>query len=78
MLPGMTKLDIGKAIRTARTKRAPRGQRDQVSFAGALGISQGHLSRLENGKGDPSLFLLVRAAEVAGIDVSRLVALGEE
>lgn len=76
--PGMRQaLDIGKALRTARGAAPAEKHRDQQGFAAAIGASQGHLSRLENGHGAPSIDLLLRAAGVAGMRLSDLIALGE-
>jgi len=71
-------LDIGKALRAARATAPKQKHRDQQGFAAGIGTAQGHLSRLENGHGKPSLDLLERAAALAGMRLSRLIALGEE
>ena len=61
----------------ARTGTPDRTLRGQRKFAAAIATSQGHLSRVENGVSAPSLDLLVRAAGIAGMRLSDLIALGE-
>jgi len=45
----------------------------QEEFAESIGVSQGYVSMLENGRREPSPDLLVRMAAVSGVRLSALV-----
>lgn len=47
-----------------------RGKVSQKDFASIIGISQNHLSYLENGKREPTISLLLLLAEKKGVDIS--------
>lgn len=44
-----------------------------AALAAAVGITRAHVSKLENGKGDPSLSLLRKLAKVLNVDLELLV-----
>lgn len=54
-------LDFGKYLKEIR------GQVSQKDFAKIIGVSQNHLSNLENGKREPTISLLLLLAEKKGI-----------
>lgn len=56
--------DFGKHLKEIR------GQVSQKDFAKIIGVSQNHLSNLENGKREPTISLLLLLAEKKGIDIS--------
>lgn len=62
-------MSIGAALKAAR--RAAGLTQEEV--ARRSGVHQVHLSRLENGKVQPTVRTLVRLAEVYGVEVGSLV-----
>ena len=49
----------------------------QVELAGELGVQQAHISQLEAGRGELSVALLVRLAQVFGVTTDYLVGLSD-
>lgn len=61
----MINKDVGLAIRSVRESKGL----TQREAAAVLGVSETHLSLLENGKNRPSLALVEAIAEAWGVDV---------
>lgn len=56
-------LSVGRTIKAARTLTGM----TQASLAGAVGISQNHLSNVEAGKREPGILLLIRLSDALGV-----------
>ncbi len=60
----MRVLNFGKYVKIIR------GNISQKDFASHIGISQNHLSNLENGNREPTIPILIMLAEKKGVDIS--------
>jgi DNA-binding XRE family transcriptional regulator len=49
-----------------------------AALAAAVGVTRAHVSKLENGKGDPSISLLRKLAKVLNVDLELLAGPAEE
>lgn len=68
-------MKIGQSIKLIRKTRS---KENQSTFANAIGIGQAYLSRLENDHKSPSMELLNRIADHAGIPTPILFWFGVE
>lgn len=71
-IQGLTKMEIGKAIRAARKAR----KWTLEELGGRVGVDTGNLSRLERGEQGASQGLLIKICEVLGLPLSSALAAG--
>jgi transcriptional regulator with XRE-family HTH domain len=67
-------MDIGAAIRVARTRRGLK----QTDVASRMGVSATYISLLENNQRDPSIGLLKRLADVLYVPLPILFMIAED
>ena len=60
-------MTFGETIRSLRKRKGIA----QLYAAAGAGVSQGYLSRIEAGKATPSTAIVVRLAQVVGVDPQR-------
>lgn len=68
----MRVLNFGKYVKIIR------GNISQKDFASHIGISQNHLSNLENGNREPTIPILIMLAEKKGVDIGYWFSSEEE
>ena len=68
---------VGERIKLIRERHSPDGTMNQVDFAEILGVSRDKICRIENGKQDADLKILLGIAEQFGVSVNYLLS-GEE
>jgi transcriptional regulator with XRE-family HTH domain len=65
------KADVGQRLRKAITKRY--GKRNEYQFAQDIGISQGSLSDIVNGRSSPSALTLLKIKENTTISINYIL-----